>query len=161
MQHRQPQESSREGKLRAACDRCHDLKNRCIRIGGPDSRCGRCERLDIDCVYQKSSRMGRPKRKASVVLSRQQLVEHTDEPNHRRMSSSVTSDMMPDMTLSAAITVAGGGSQGGSSSSAIVDGSEMGGGAENISSASATTTATTTLIESPFDVMSFLTTPEG
>lgn len=54
-------ESISNGKLRAACDRCHELKNRCTRSGGPDSRCDRCERLDIDCVYQTSARMGRPR----------------------------------------------------------------------------------------------------
>ncbi|KAB8227683.1 Zn(II)2Cys6 transcription factor domain-containing protein [Aspergillus alliaceus] len=50
-----------ERKLRAACDRCHELKNRCTRAGGPESRCDRCERLDIDCVYNTSARMGRPR----------------------------------------------------------------------------------------------------
>ncbi len=54
-------ESAREGRLRAACDRCHDLKNRCVRTGGGDSRCDRCERLDIDCVYRTASRIGRPR----------------------------------------------------------------------------------------------------
>jgi hypothetical protein len=54
-------EATREAKLRAACDRCHDLKNRCVRTGGPDSRCDRCERLDIDCVYRTNSRTGRPR----------------------------------------------------------------------------------------------------
>ncbi|CAG8887908.1 unnamed protein product [Penicillium egyptiacum] len=54
-------ESNGEGKLRAACDRCHELKNRCTRTGGLDSRCDRCERLDIDCVYNTSARMGRPR----------------------------------------------------------------------------------------------------
>ncbi|KAK3292395.1 uncharacterized protein B0H64DRAFT_376936 [Chaetomium fimeti] len=71
--HRPQSESVREGKLRAACDRCHELKNRCVRIGGADSRCDRCERLDIDCVYRYSSRMGRPKgqKKTSVTEARQ------------------------------------------------------------------------------------------
>lgn len=54
-------ESNREGKLRAACDRCHELKNRCARTGGSESRCDRCERLDIDCVYNTSAQMGRPR----------------------------------------------------------------------------------------------------
>ncbi|ORY67809.1 uncharacterized protein BCR38DRAFT_407745 [Pseudomassariella vexata] len=60
---------AKEGKLRAACDRCHDLKNRCVRTGREDSRCDRCERLDIDCVYRNTSRIGRPKtqRRTSVV----------------------------------------------------------------------------------------------
>lgn len=54
-------ESNGEGKLRAACDRCHELKNRCTRTGGSESRCDRCERLDIDCVYNTSAQMGRPR----------------------------------------------------------------------------------------------------
>ncbi|KAE8154023.1 hypothetical protein BDV25DRAFT_6008 [Aspergillus avenaceus] len=48
-------------KLRAACDRCHQLKNRCARSGGPESRCDRCERLDIDCIFRANARMGRPR----------------------------------------------------------------------------------------------------
>lgn len=47
-------------RLRSSCDRCHELKNRCARMGGPDSRCERCDRLDIDCVYSSNMRMGRP-----------------------------------------------------------------------------------------------------
>ncbi|KAI1085702.1 hypothetical protein F5B20DRAFT_519381 [Whalleya microplaca] len=54
-------ESNSDGKLRAACERCRDLKNRCTRTGDPDSRCDRCERLDIDCVYGTNARMGRPR----------------------------------------------------------------------------------------------------
>ncbi|CAI7675003.1 unnamed protein product [Penicillium discolor] len=54
-------ESNGQGKLRAACDRCHELKNRCTRTGGSESRCDRCERLDIDCVYNTSAQMGRPR----------------------------------------------------------------------------------------------------
>lgn len=54
-------ESNGEEKLRAACDRCHELKDRCTRTGGSESRCDRCERLDIDCVYNTSARMGRPR----------------------------------------------------------------------------------------------------
>lgn len=54
-------ESNGEGKLRAACDRCHELNNRCTRTSGSESRCDRCERLDIDCVYNTSARIGRPK----------------------------------------------------------------------------------------------------
>lgn len=54
-------ESNGQGKLRAACDRCHELKNRCTRTGGSESRCDRCERLDIDCVYNTCAQMGRPR----------------------------------------------------------------------------------------------------
>lgn len=50
----------RDTRLRASCDRCHELKNRCARTSGPDSRCERCDRLDIDCVYSSSMRIGRP-----------------------------------------------------------------------------------------------------
>lgn len=50
-----------EAKLRSACDRCHDMKNRCTRSGGIESRCDRCERLDADCVYSKKSQVGRPR----------------------------------------------------------------------------------------------------
>ena len=61
MKHRPDPEAGQEGKLRESCDRCHKLKNRCRKTGDPDGRCDRCERLDFDCVYRSSSRMGRPK----------------------------------------------------------------------------------------------------
>lgn len=53
-------QQSPDTRLRSSCDRCHELKNRCARMGGPDSRCERCDRLDIDCVYSSGVRMGRP-----------------------------------------------------------------------------------------------------
>lgn len=52
--------STSESRFRAACDRCHELKNRCARRQGTDSRCERCERLELDCVYSTGARMGRP-----------------------------------------------------------------------------------------------------
>ncbi|KAM0202732.1 hypothetical protein ACHAQI_010675 [Fusarium lateritium] len=50
-----------DAKLRAAYDRCHELKIRCTRTGGTDSRCDRCDKNDIDCVYRAHRRIGRPK----------------------------------------------------------------------------------------------------
>ncbi|KAK4119454.1 hypothetical protein N657DRAFT_674857 [Parathielavia appendiculata] len=95
-QHHRQLEPAREGKLRAACDRCHDLKNRCVRVGGVDSRCDRCERLDIGCVYRNSSRMGRPKgqRKASVSQSA------LSGPGNSRQARipSLSADEVPDMS---------------------------------------------------------------
>ena len=92
-------ESVREVKLRAACDRCHDLKNRCVRIGGAESRCERCERLDIDCVYRNTSSMGRPKRqKKTPAVPAPQAGQATA---HLRM---VSGSKTPEM----AVTDAGG-----------------------------------------------------
>ncbi|KAF5004823.1 hypothetical protein FDECE_8700 [Fusarium decemcellulare] len=54
-----------DAKLRAACDRCHELKIRCTRTGGTDSRCDRCDKNDIDCVYRAHRRIGRPKSQKS------------------------------------------------------------------------------------------------
>ncbi|CAG1999426.1 unnamed protein product [Fusarium graminearum] len=54
-----------DAKLRAACDRCHELKIRCTRTGGTESRCDRCEKNDIDCVYRAHRRIGRPKSQKS------------------------------------------------------------------------------------------------
>jgi hypothetical protein len=59
-----------DARLRAACDRCHELKNRCARAGAPDSRCERCERLDIDCVYSAGARMGRPPGQKPDIMDR-------------------------------------------------------------------------------------------
>lgn len=64
---RKARQSASETKLRASCDRCHELKNRCARGDTPDSRCERCERLDIDCVYSGVSRIGRPPGQKSSV----------------------------------------------------------------------------------------------
>ncbi|GKZ79778.1 hypothetical protein AnigIFM56816_003984 [Aspergillus niger] len=71
---------SGDRKLRAACDRCHELKNRCTRTGGPESRCDRCERLDIDCVYNTTARMGRPR------VSENQKGVTSDSHSHARHS---------------------------------------------------------------------------
>ncbi|KAG5655081.1 hypothetical protein KAF25_000204 [Fusarium avenaceum] len=54
-----------DAKLRAACDRCHELKIRCTRTGGTESRCDRCDKNDIDCVYRAHRRIGRPKSQKS------------------------------------------------------------------------------------------------
>lgn len=131
-------EPAREGKLRAACDRCHDLKNRCVRIGGPDSRCDRCERLDIDCVYQNSSRIGRPRRqrKTSVVQS-DQSTRATNPP-----MPSPTSDRVPE----ASVIVAGG------------TGPELDGANTEVDTI---LNGSATLIESPSDAMSLLASPKG
>ena len=135
--HRPQQQPVREGRLRAACDRCHDLKNRCVRVGGTDSRCDRCERLDIDCVYRNSSRMGRPKRqrKTSAFRSRQ-----SGEPSPRRMPGAA-SDRIPEISM----TVAG--------PRSVFDRDQVE--ADPISSES------TTLIDSSPDAMSLLMSPKG
>ncbi|KAK2041396.1 hypothetical protein LZ31DRAFT_557006 [Colletotrichum somersetense] len=63
-------QTSKDPKLRSACDRCHELKNRCTRSGGVESRCDRCERLDEDCVYSTRSQVGRPRsRKQEATLA--------------------------------------------------------------------------------------------
>ncbi|KAL0943248.1 uncharacterized protein CTRU02_201134 [Colletotrichum truncatum] len=63
-------QTAKDAKLRSACDRCHDMKNRCTRFGGIESRCDRCERLDADCVYSTRSQVGRPKtRKQEAALT--------------------------------------------------------------------------------------------
>ncbi|KAE8163275.1 hypothetical protein BDV40DRAFT_311847 [Aspergillus tamarii] len=75
---------SGDRKLRAACDRCHELKNRCTRTGGPQRRCDRCERLDIDCVYNITARMGRPR--VSRPASENQKGALSDSHSHARHS---------------------------------------------------------------------------
>ena len=137
--HRPRPDPVREGKLRAACDRCHDLKNRCVRIGGPDSRCDRCERLDIDCVYQKSSNMGRPKRqRKNTAVS--QFRPSGPQQTTDQQTSGKASERTPEMSV-----IVAGGSE--------LDGIQMEG--DTIPSGS------TTLIDSPSDAMSFLMSPKG
>ncbi|ORY60946.1 uncharacterized protein BCR38DRAFT_442977 [Pseudomassariella vexata] len=45
-------------KLRQTCDRCSEAKVKCDK-GNP--RCGRCDRLLLDCVYSPARRIGRPR----------------------------------------------------------------------------------------------------
>lgn len=135
-------ETSRDGKLRAACDRCHDLKNRCVRTGGPDSRCNRCERLDIDCVYRNSSRMGRPKaqRRASVASRAQSTWEdnYQDEPRETDVNRRRDSDKRPSDT---SICTAG-----------------INSGRTDVE---VSTSGSTTINDSPSDILNFLVAPEG
>ncbi|KAI1766327.1 hypothetical protein GGR53DRAFT_220288 [Hypoxylon sp. FL1150] len=53
--------SARPRRQRAACDRCHALKNRCSPSGSGDKKCDRCHRLNIRCVYSLKAPLGRPK----------------------------------------------------------------------------------------------------
>ncbi|CAJ0544173.1 Ff.00g034840.m01.CDS01 [Fusarium sp. VM40] len=43
-----------DAKLRAACDRSHELNIRCTRTGGTESRCDWCDKNDIDLGYMYS-----------------------------------------------------------------------------------------------------------
>lgn len=47
---------------REACDRCHNLKSRCIKPRH-SSVCSRCQKLGVSCVYSPPLRVGRPKGK--------------------------------------------------------------------------------------------------
>ncbi|KAL0765250.1 hypothetical protein CaCOL14_011171 [Colletotrichum acutatum] len=78
-------------KLRSACDRCHDMKNRCTRSGGIESRCDRCERLDADCVYSKKSQVGRPRTRKQDASSAE--VERTSRS--RSPGTSTSSRLVP------------------------------------------------------------------
>ena len=51
------QRSNRSGRLRSACDTCHQGKNRCS--GG--NPCSACRTSGIRCIYSPGSRLGRPK----------------------------------------------------------------------------------------------------
>jgi Fungal Zn(2)-Cys(6) binuclear cluster domain len=135
---------TQEAKLRAACDRCHDLKNRCVRTGGPESRCDRCGRLDIDCVYRNTSRMGRPKaqRRTSVVSQPQPGGEHNYENGSREANTNSRRD--PNKRLSDTPQLAADKNQ-----------------AQAEVTAETRTNGNTTLNESPSDVMSLLVSPEG
>ena len=48
---------------RAACDKCHDSKTRCLKDVNSDG-CQRCTRLGLACTYRPPLRMGRPKENA-------------------------------------------------------------------------------------------------
>jgi len=53
------QRTTSKSLKRAACDRCHQIKNRCSREPGC-RECERCTRLGITCNYSAPLRMGRP-----------------------------------------------------------------------------------------------------
>lgn len=54
--------SSRPSGVREACDRCHDLKSRCIKPPN-SSVCSRCHRLQLRCTHSPPLRLGRPSNK--------------------------------------------------------------------------------------------------
>ncbi|EFQ98469.1 hypothetical protein MGYG_01497 [Nannizzia gypsea CBS 118893] len=58
------QSCSSEARLRLACNRCHAQKLRCLRSEGaePGSKCERCRRASVPCVYSPPNRIGRPAR---------------------------------------------------------------------------------------------------
>ena len=51
--------------LRLSCDACGAAKVKCSK---DRPRCGRCDSMDLDCVYSTSLRYGRPQRKRSDQL---------------------------------------------------------------------------------------------
>lgn len=95
--------SNKDGRLRAACERCHNLKNRCVRSGGTDSRCERCHRLDIDCVYSTSSRIGRPKTRKLQQVSRDKSV-HKSLGDGELQSPKVASNYQAEQITSGMMT---------------------------------------------------------
>ncbi|KAM7219420.1 hypothetical protein V8F06_005154 [Rhypophila decipiens] len=86
---RKARSSASETKLRASCDRCHELKNRCARGDTTDSRCERCERLDIDCVYSGVSRMGRPPGGQKSTINGRDKPENNSSRPHKRQAHSI------------------------------------------------------------------------
>ncbi|KAK6225242.1 hypothetical protein QIS74_01289 [Colletotrichum tabaci] len=74
-------QTGNDAKFRSACDRCHDMKNRCTQSGRIESRCDRCERLDADCVYSKKSQVGRPRtRKEDASLAEVERASRSRSP---------------------------------------------------------------------------------
>ncbi|KAI0469848.1 hypothetical protein GGR56DRAFT_661790 [Xylariaceae sp. FL0804] len=56
-----PRDRSSSTPQRKSCDRCHDLKLRCVRSGNSDTTaCDRCLRKQAPCVYSSSLPKGRP-----------------------------------------------------------------------------------------------------
>lgn len=45
-------------RKRYACDKCHNLKSKCMRTS-EDNECKRCARLGLDCVYSAPLPLGR------------------------------------------------------------------------------------------------------
>ncbi|KAF7719427.1 Uncharacterized protein PECH_006860 [Penicillium ucsense] len=69
-------------RLRTAYERYHELKNRYRRTGGPERRCDRYKRLDIDYIYNTSAGMGRPR--LSRLAPDTQIDPSSDRPKHIR-----------------------------------------------------------------------------
>ncbi|KAL3421665.1 hypothetical protein PVAG01_05821 [Phlyctema vagabunda] len=60
---------SRNPRMRSACDRCYELKERCERAT-TSAHCARCERLDLDCSTERPVRpVGRRKHDKNDVVS--------------------------------------------------------------------------------------------
>lgn len=47
-------------QVRDACDRCHSIKTRCVRIEHDGPVCQRCDRLGLPCCYSPPGQTGRP-----------------------------------------------------------------------------------------------------
>jgi hypothetical protein len=47
---------------RDSCDRCHELKTRCVPVTADRSACQRCDRLSLLCSYSPPRQTGRPRR---------------------------------------------------------------------------------------------------
>ncbi|KAK6062940.1 hypothetical protein SCUP515_12864 [Seiridium cupressi] len=57
--------SPHPNQVRSACERCRQLKLRCLRHASTKSACARCTRLSLHCQTGSQRRIGRPKRDIS------------------------------------------------------------------------------------------------
>jgi Fungal Zn(2)-Cys(6) binuclear cluster domain len=78
--------------LRAACDRCHKRKQRCMRPSTSDDNipCRRCKEAGEQCVYSPPCRLGRPSNK-----SKQQRWRPCNEYPPQEDSNSINSSPIP------------------------------------------------------------------
>lgn len=67
--------------LRAACDRCHKRKQRCMRPPTTDDNtpCRRCKDASQECVYSPPCRLGRPSNKSKQQRQRQGYKSHAQK----------------------------------------------------------------------------------
>ncbi|OIW26871.1 hypothetical protein CONLIGDRAFT_492099 [Coniochaeta ligniaria NRRL 30616] len=88
---------SRNPKLRTACDRCYELKERCERTT-TSARCARCERLGLTCSTVRPVRpVGRRMRRGKDFIPRTTSRKSTRQEQHHQPGIDACLDALPDL----------------------------------------------------------------
>lgn len=94
MSHQQrasPSNSAPSGRLRAACNFCHQAKVKC----SGDDPCSTCQASNLRCIYSPAGRQGRPKgskNKRTLLQEREVKAVTLVEPREHHESSSSSSN---------------------------------------------------------------------
>ncbi|KPM41005.1 hypothetical protein AK830_g5534 [Neonectria ditissima] len=88
--------STHPNQVRAACERCRQLKLRCLRQTPPEPSCTRCTRLNLHCQPGAQRKVGRPPRR-DVVKSRQRRQPHMLDGDAGRGTSDTEFQFLDDL----------------------------------------------------------------